>query len=479
MRTRRALTLREALPRLSRFVRAPALAPARRGGALQRTFIGTLLFAVAAVLATAAQSWVSYRGVQRALEVEFSRRLESVANTIASQVSPDDVREVKNYGDEAHGYGAIEVLLAEFRATSRLADVAVLGTDRQVIYDSRNPDLRGAHAPLDSLAGGEIGRALQGVTAVSRPYQSRGSAMRAAFAPIPTDDAGPVGIVAVEAEPDYGPVLSGLQRDFVLRTTIAVLAMSVLAALFLRLAWTSQRLERRLSRAENLAAMGRLTATLAHEIKNPLAIIRGSAERLGKLDPEARRMADYVVEESDRLSRTVTRYLQFARTDDAGDGRGDAVAALADTLALLEGELSARRVELRRATPTDGGPGMPTAPVPLDNESLKQVYLNLVLNAVEAMGEGGVLTAGVSERGGRIEVRISDNGPGIPPEVLSRLGNPFVTTRAQGTGLGLFLTRRLIESAGGSLQIESAPGRGTTCTVRLPRRASAPSEGRT
>jgi signal transduction histidine kinase len=462
---------------LSRFARAPALgSPARRGGALQRTFIGTLLFAVAAVLATAAQSWVSYRGVQRALEVEFSRRLESVANTIASQVSPDDVREVKSYGDEAHGYGAIEVLLAEFRATSRLADVSVVGTDRQVNYDSRNPDLRGAHAPLDSLAGGEIGRALLGVTAVSRPYQSRGLAMRAAFAPIPTDDGGPVGIVSVEAEPDYGPVLSGLQRDFVLRTTIAVLAMSVLAALFLRLAWTSQRLERRLSRAENLAAMGRLTATLAHEIKNPLAIIRGSAERLGKLDPEARRMADYVVDESDRLSRTVSRYLQFARTDEAGDGRGDAVAALEDTLALLEGELSARRVELRRAT-AEGGPGTQAAPVPLDNESLKQVYLNLVLNAVEAMSEGGVLTVGASERGGRIEVRISDNGPGIPPEVLSRIGNPFVTTRAQGTGLGLFLTRRLIESAGGTLQIESAPGRGTTCAVRLPRLAA--SEGRT
>jgi len=425
------------------------------------------------VLATAAQSWVSYRGVRTALESEYARRLESVANTIASQVSPDDVREVKSYGDEAHGYGAIEVLLAEFRATSRLANVAVIDTERQVIYDCRNPDLRGARAPLDSIASIEIGRALGGVTMVSRPFEARGVAMRAAFAPIPTPSGSAVGIVAVEAEPDYEPVLAGLRRDFALRTVIVVLALSVLGALFLRLAWTSQRLERRLSRAENLAAMGRLTATLAHEIKNPLAIIRGSAERLSRLEPEAQRMADYVVEESDRLSRTVSRYLQFARTEDAADGRGDAIAALADTLALLEGELSARRVELRRE------PGPAAAPVPLDNESLKQVYLNLILNAIEAMNDGGVLTVAALERGGRFEVRISDNGPGIAPEVLSRLGSPFVTTRAKGTGLGLFLTRRLIESGGGTLQIESAPGSGTTCTVRLPRRPGAASEGRT
>ena len=243
-------------------------------------------------------------------------------------------------------------------------------------------------------------------------------------------------------------------------------AMAVLAALLLRIAWGSQRLERRLSRAENLAAMGRLTATLAHEIKNPLAIIRGSAERLGKLEPAAKRMADYVIEESDRLSRTVARYLQFARGEAEAGGEGDAITALEGTLALLEGEFAARHVTLRREA------GVSAARVALDNESLKQVYLNLILNALDAMAEGGTLSVAAGERGGGIEVRIADTGPGMAPDVVKKLGSPFFTTRAQGTGLGLFLARRLLESAGGSLGIESERDRGTTCVVRLPIRSA-------
>jgi signal transduction histidine kinase len=86
------------------------------------------------------------------------------------------------------------------------------------------------------------------------------------------------------------------------------------------------------------------------------------------------------------------------------------------------------------------------------------------------MNGGGVLDVAAAERGGRIEVRIADNGSGMTPDVVARLGSPFFTTRAQGSGLGLFLSRRLVESGGGTLKIESEPGRGTACTVSLPRR---------
>jgi len=111
-----------------------------------------------------------------------------------------------------------------------------------------------------------------------------------------------------------------------------------------------------------------------------------------------------------------------------------------------------------------------SAPVRLDPESLKQVFLNLLLNALDAMAEGGALIVALAERGAEFEIAITDTGPGIPPDTLRRLGDPFVTTKAQGSGLGLFLTRRLVRSAGGTLDIESVVGRGTTCRVRLPRR---------
>jgi signal transduction histidine kinase len=110
------------------------------------------------------------------------------------------------------------------------------------------------------------------------------------------------------------------------------------------------------------------------------------------------------------------------------------------------------------------------SPVRLDPESLKQVFLNLILNALEAMPEGGRLELSRAERGGKVEFTIADTGAGVAPEIAGRLGDPFFTTKAKGSGLGLFLTRRLLQSAGGDLEIRGEPGRGTTCVVRLPRR---------
>jgi signal transduction histidine kinase len=221
-------------------------------------------------------------------------------------------------------------------------------------------------------------------------------------------------------------------------------------------------LERRLKRAENLAAMGTLSATLAHEIRNPLAIIRGSARRLGKLEPEAERMADSVVEEVDRLGRTVSRYLQFARGQAQEEGQGDLSAALSATLDLLEGKFRERRCTLER-----DGLHVP-ARVRLEPDSLKQLSLNLVLNALEALPEGGFVRVVLVVADHHAEVRVEDDGPGIAPEVLRRVGEPFFTTKPQGTGLGLFLARRDVEGAGGKLRVTSKPGEGTTVSVRLP-----------
>jgi signal transduction histidine kinase len=292
--------------------------------------------------------------------------------------------------------------------------------------------------------------------------------LRAGFAPVRDETGRVLGAVAVELSPAYLPVVARLGRTLLLIAVATMLAVLLLAAIVVRGAWSAARLERRLSRAQNLAAMGRLTATLAHEIKNPLAIIRGSAQRLGRLEPEARRMADFVVEETDRLSRTVARYLDFARGSDVGGvaETGDAAVALDATLDLLEGELRAREVTLERTGRLE------TAPVALDEESLKQLYLNLILNALEAMPQGGHLAVRLAERAGRIEVGIADDGAGIPAGTLKRLGSPFFTTRATGSGLGLFLVQRLAESAGGELKIQSEVGRGTTCTVRFPMKRS-------
>jgi len=416
------------------------------------------------VLATSALSWFSYRGVRAALETEFERRLSNAAAATASQISPQDIADAHLLGEEGTGYANLQVQLEALRATTGLANASLFDSARNVIYDCRGAEFQREPTRLDTVAPASVAAALAGRAVVTEPYALSGGSFRAGLSPVSASGGRVAGVVAVEGREDHLPVLARFRRGLALTAVVIALAVAILAALRIRVGLAAERLERRLARAENLAAMGRLTATLAHEIRNPLAIIRGSAQRLGKLEPEAQRMAGFIVEETDRLSRTVTRYLQFARAEEIVVEAGDAAAALRATLDLLDGECRARKITVERHDLDS------PAPVSLDPESLKQVYLNLILNAFEAMPEGGRLELARAERGGKFEFTIQDDGAGVAPEIAKRLGDPFFTTKAQGSGLGLFLTRRLVQSSGGDLEIRGEPGRGTTCVVRFPRR---------
>lgn len=431
---------------------------------MHRTQTYTLVFAVAAVVVTALSTALAYQGVQEAFERAFSRRLLQFANLAVSQMIVRDVEQAALQGADSDAYLALEAQLEPMTSGAAVADLAILDANRHTIYDRNDAGTRvGEISPFDSLAHAALGRALAGHTLNAPPYAVHGVAMRAVFVPI-RDGARTVAVLAMAASPDWAGELVRLQRRLFVVALVSVLAIFILAGILMRQAGKQVQLERQLSRSENLAAMGRLTATLAHEIKNPLAIIRGSARRLAKLEPEAQRMADSVVEEVDRLTRTVGRYLQFARSTPEPNGTGDATGALTATLDLLEGEFIQRRCNLIR----EGD--FSRAPVALDDESLKQVYLNLVLNALEAIGEGGTVQVSVAREGPQLRVEVLDDGPGIPADILKRVGEPFQTTKAQGTGLGLFLCRRLVQSAGGALEVDSPQGGGARVRVRFPQR---------
>jgi len=420
----------------------------------------TLAFAVLAAVVTLATAFMAQRGVERAFEREGAERLRQLAELAASQLSAADLADAHLLGADGTGLLNVQAQLDGLQTATLLTDVAVLDDSLRVVYDVRAGLVEpGAPSAYDSLAGSAIALARAGHSVPLPAFRRGGREARAAAAPVP----GVPGYVLVtEGAPGWEPQLARLRRDLSLLAAVSVLAIAALAALVLRANSSQWALERRLSRSENLAAMGRMTATLAHEIKNPLAIIRGSAKRLGKLAPEALTMADSVVEEVDRLSGTVNRYLQFARGGPPEPGsHGDAAATLAATVDLLAPEFRSRGCTLERE-------GEAACPVPLDDASLKQVWLNLLQNALEALPEGGRARATCLREGTRVRVVIADDGPGMPAGVLARLGEPFYTTRAQGTGLGLHLSRQLVTGVGGSLEVESREGQGTSVTVELP-----------
>jgi signal transduction histidine kinase len=231
------------------------------------------------------------------------------------------------------------------------------------------------------------------------------------------------------------------------------------------LAETNRRLEQAQAearRSERLAALGQLSAGLAHEIRNPLGVIKGSAEmltqKLGESNPLAAELAGYISTETNRLSALVTRFLDFARPLHADLTPQDITTvldrALNDVAQLWKG--APVRVE------KDYESGLPL--VPLDESLCEQAFLNIVQNAYDAMGaSGGVLRVKVrkARASGRdgdnlegVEVRIEDSGPGIPLELREQIFNPFVTTKKTGVGLGLSIVSKIIDGHHGRIRIE-------------------------
>jgi PAS domain S-box-containing protein len=225
-----------------------------------------------------------------------------------------------------------------------------------------------------------------------------------------------------------------------------------------------KEVEAEVRRVDRLAALGRLSAGVAHEIRNPLAGIRTTAEILrGRLedDDELRRFVDVMLEETARLDRIVGSLLQFAKPAEPRREPLDVHALLERARQLLAGRAAERRVTLRVGS---GEVGRPLA----DRDQVLQVVLNLLLNGIEASPEGSeVRMSARTSSGGEVEILVEDDGPGVAATVRERIFDPFFTTKPGGTGLGLSISQNIIARHGGSLRIEGS-GSGTRATVTLP-----------
>jgi signal transduction histidine kinase len=236
--------------------------------------------------------------------------------------------------------------------------------------------------------------------------------------------------------------------------------------------------QQRLARAERLATLGELAASVAHEIKNPLAGIAGAvqilAEELPDGDPRREIMGE-ILAQIRRLDGSVRDLLAFARPARPELHPCDLRRILDRVLLVVAEDETARDVRVIREYQAD----LPQ--VPADEKLLQQVFFNLVLNAAQAMAGRGTITLGIAFRevgaggsegaaaaGPCVEVRVADTGPGIAPAALREIFTPFFTTKPRGIGLGLAIARRIVEDHGGRIWAESLPGRGAAFTIRLP-----------
>jgi len=235
--------------------------------------------------------------------------------------------------------------------------------------------------------------------------------------------------------------------------------------LFLRDMGEVKGLQAEVRRSERLAALGRLVAGMAHEIRNPLNSIRGFSQylksRFASDTPEGNAV-DVIVREVDRLNRVITELLDFSRPREPRTQELSLNEVVRSTIVLVEREAARQGITVMTELEQSG------AFVMGNGDALKQLLLNLILNSFQAMADGGVLTIRTEIFGGRFCLSVSDTGPGIEEADQEKIFEPFYTTTDSGTGLGLAIVHRIVLDHGGDIRLESTPGKGTTFTVRFP-----------
>ncbi len=293
-------------------------------------------------------------------------------------------------------------------------------------------------------------------------------------------------LLVVTEDPDeaMSPLLR--TQSIVVGLTLAGLAIIVTGALLVTRATTAKlmaaeqekaALDASLVQSGKMAALGKLAAGIAHEVNNPLTLIREAAgwikdlltdenhETMVNYD-EIARQVDGIERHVDRAKAVTHRMLGFARRMEPVHERVDLGAVAEQTIAFLQNEAAFRNIVIRREL----DPALPV--IHSDTAQLQQVVLNILENAIDAVDRDGEITVstGANGRPGTVYLSIADSGPGIAPEMAGRLFDPFLTTKppGEGTGLGLSIAYSIVEKLGGTIDVDSEPGRGARFTVRLP-----------
>ncbi len=228
-----------------------------------------------------------------------------------------------------------------------------------------------------------------------------------------------------------------------------------------------RQMQARLAHNEKIAALGRVAAQIAHEVKNPLAGLLLYAMHLqtktaGKLAEGEAALVAKIIETIKHLTNTVEQVSDFARPVRLNLSRTDLNRVVEDVLQLLRPQLTSNRIAPRLSLRAGGAWGL------FDSSALRAALMNLMLNAVQAMPDGGTLAVTTDVRGGRVTLELADTGTGMTPEQVEQIFEPFYTTRRQGLGLGMPYARKVLEQHEGRIAVESRPGAGTTVRVELP-----------
>ena len=433
----------------------------------RRWFGGGLLAYLAIFAAVAGALFWFYQASRTRLEAALGERLLAVATTSALLIEDGDA--VQTWGfdtEETTEFLWLSFRLEEIRRRNGLAEVTLCDPFGQVLISASGRLARGEENVFWQLDQGSVQQAVAGFPSVSHLYRRERLYQKSAHAPVFTSEGDVAGVLTVEGNADFFDSLATL-RSGALATLAAVLLFLTLVGFFLwQVSRSLERYRASMLRQESLAAMGRMTAGIAHEIRNPLGIIKGAGEHLQRklaaagVDDE---VAGYITDEVDRLDRILTGYLTFGSDRESEFESVDLVQLIRRSTQLITAELAAAGVDVVVTEP------LPAAVVNGDPRRLQQVILNLLLNARDAMPAGGSVILALESRAQRHVLTMTDEGGGLGGVDPAQLFEPFWTSKEKGSGLGLALSRRIVVAHDGSLELsDRTDARGAVVTIQLP-----------
>lgn len=426
----------------------------------RRWFIWATLAYVVIIVAVVFGLSRLYDKASTRLDEALGQRLLAVASTLAEMTDGQAVLR-HTLGDTTSDY-YLETLLEKFNTIAlheNLSEVTLTNPLDQVVIFSTSASLE-SDQPNDywGLDSSAMEAASLGVGTATKLYvldAEAGLQQMSAHAPIMNyvaDGGYVVAVITVSGSPDFFATLTDLRRGSYLTGGLVLAVLLVMGVFLWQINLSLSRYRAAMLRQENLAAMGRMTAGIAHEIRNPLSIIRGAGQHLQRVMADhgiVDEMADFIPEEVDRLDHILAGYLAFGTNSEVADEDFDLNEILGRTLDLMRDDLQANRIALARAESRH-----PVA-VAGDPRRLQQVIMNLLINARDAMPSGGVITIKTTTSADVARVTIADEGHGILPAQEDKLFEPFWTAKEKGSGLGLAMSRRIMEDMAGGLQLNN------------------------